>query len=85
MNIRNFYDLYVQFTKAGDRKSALYYFEKAALLAENKIAKIKLMAELIGLLYANKDEKKLKLTIRDFNKIDIVLEAVFLESCRYPY
>jgi hypothetical protein len=63
----------------------LYFFEKAALLAENKIEKIKLMSELITLLYAKNDEKKLKLTIKDFNKIDIVLEAVFLEQCSYPY
>jgi hypothetical protein len=43
------------------------------------------LSELISLFDRNKDKKSLNQTIRELNKIDVVLEAFCLEACDFPY
>ena len=82
--IRNFFDLYSMYSKVGNQKQALLYFEKAAHFATNKREKLRLLNELVYLLYLNKD-KKLQYSIKEYNKIDVVFEAIVLEFFNFPY
>lgn len=63
----------------------MLYFEKAANFCSNKNDKLNFLIELITLLNANKDFKKLKSTIKELNKIDVVLESIVLEALENPY
>ena len=85
MNNRNYFDLYEIHTKTGDDKKALYYFEKAARFAANKTDKITMLTDLCHLLWVNKDYKKFKYTLKEYNAIDVALEAIVLEYYNFPY